>query len=75
MGATDWLATDLDLAAADADQLRRHLGWLVEDLRARAPLLAGQAPDLAALADQITDCLDRLAHLDALLGRVRRAVA
>lgn len=75
MGATDWLACDLNLVEGDADLLRRHLTWLVEDLRGRAPLPDGQATDLAAMADQVAECLARLAHLDALLRSVRRAVA
>jgi hypothetical protein len=70
-----WLTTDLNLAEADAEQMRRHLGWLMEDLRSRGDELDGPADDLAALAEQVGECLERLAHLEALLRRVRRAVA
>jgi hypothetical protein len=75
MGAKDWLTTDLNLVEADADQLGRHLGWLVEDLRAHGGEARASADDLAALADQVGECLGQLAHFQDLLRRVRRAAA
>lgn len=70
-----WLTTDLNLLATDTEQLRLHLGWLVEDLAAHRANLNGQAHAVDELAAQLTDCLGRLDHLAAVMGQVRAVVA
>ena len=73
--ALTWLSTDLHLLETDAHQLRLHLGWLAEDLRAHREQLGGQAAAVECLVAEAADCLARLAHLDEMLTRLRSAVA
>lgn len=70
-----WLSTDLHLLETDAHQLRLHLGWLVEDLRAHRGGLGDQAEALEGLSAETAGCLARVAHLDEVLTRLRGAVA
>jgi hypothetical protein len=66
-----WLLTDVNLLQTDAEQLRLHLTWLVEDLRAHGAILNGQATITDALATHAADCLARLVQLEALIAQVR----
>ena len=66
-----WLLTDVNLLQTDAEQLRLHLTWLVEDLRAHGTSLNRQAASADALATHAADCLTRLVQLEALIAQVR----
>jgi hypothetical protein len=68
-----WLGADLNMLEADADQLRRHLGWLLEDLHVYSASLDGRVATIEVLVDQLAGCLDRCEQFAALLRQVRQA--
>jgi DNA invertase Pin-like site-specific DNA recombinase len=57
----------------DAEQLRRHIGWLLEDLRIHSTSLNGQAATIDVLADELAGYLAHCERFDALLRQVREA--
>ncbi len=69
-----WLTSDVHMAETDAQQLRLHLGWLLEDLHARSQQPNVRPEAVAALASQLDDHLALLGHLETLLAAVRQAV-
>jgi hypothetical protein len=70
-----WLGTDLNLLETDTEQLRRHLGWLLEDLRAHQASLNGRVEAMNALVVEVGECLERLGRFDTLIDAVRQAVS
>jgi hypothetical protein len=69
-----WLTSDVHMAETDAQQLRLHLGWLLEDLRARSQQPNERAEAVATLMAQLDDHLARLGHLETLLVAVQQSV-
>jgi hypothetical protein len=66
-----WLSIDLNLLESDVQQLRLHLGWLLEDLRAHQSDLGRRAETPISLTDETELSLAGLVGLDDLLARLR----
>ena len=68
-----WIGTDLNLLKSDAEQFRRHMDWLLEDLRTHRASLDGQAEALDVLMGELDGCMERLGRFEVLLTDVRQA--